>query len=122
MFLASQTIINVKQIAQCYLIYLTFARMKTQCYSASFDLLCLYDFNKIANLNALTLFSCRYCVQINNVLKYIAFVVTIIFKYTQNLLRVKTTMLLKFIKIYNKRKIIFVNNINILFANIVRNF
>ena len=44
-------------------------------------------------------------------LKYTVFVVTITFKHTQNLLRIKTTTLLKFIKIYNKRKIVFVDNI-----------
>ena len=55
-------------------------------------------------------------------LKYVAFVVTTIFKYTQNLLCIKTITLLKFIKVYNKRKIVFVDNINVLFANIARNF
>ena len=64
----------------------------------------------------------RYRVRINNILKYIAFVVAVTFKYTQNLLCVKTTTLLKFIKIYNKRKIVFINNISVLFANIARSF
>ena len=77
---------------------------------------------KINQIEQCLLISRRYCVQINNMLKYVAFVVAITFKYTQNLLRVKITTLLKFIKIYNKRKIVFVNNINVLFANIARNF
>ena len=54
MFFVSQVMTNVKQIAQCYLIYLIFVKMKTQCYLANFDLLCLYDFSKIANLNVFT--------------------------------------------------------------------
>ena len=55
-------------------------------------------------------------------LKYVVFVVTTIFEHTQNLLCVKTTTLLKFIKVYNKRKVVFVNNINVLFIDIVYNF
>ena len=55
MFLISQIIINVKQITQCYLIYLKFVKIRTQCYLASFDLLYLYNFNRIANLNAFTI-------------------------------------------------------------------
>ena len=55
MFLVSQTIANIKQITQCYLTYLTHAKMKTQYYSANLDLLYLYNFNRIANLNAFTI-------------------------------------------------------------------
>ena len=55
MFFASQTMINIKQIAQCYSIYLVFAKIKTQCYLASLDLLYLYNFNKVANLNVFTI-------------------------------------------------------------------
>ena len=54
MFFVSQIIINVKQITQCYLIYLTFAKIKTQCYSTNFDLLYLYNFSKVASLNTFT--------------------------------------------------------------------
>ena len=53
--LALQAMTNVKQVAQCYLTYLALARMRTQCYSAGLDLLCLYDLSKVANLNAFTL-------------------------------------------------------------------
>ena len=45
-----------------------------------------------------------------------------IHKRTQNILRSKTVSLLKFIKIYNKRKNVFVDDISATMTNIARNF
>ena len=48
--------------------------------------------------------------------------ITIIYKRTQNILRSKIKSLLKFIKIYFKRKNVFVDNINATLTNIAQNF
>ena len=55
-------------------------------------------------------------------LKYAVFVIAIIHERTQNILRLKIESLLKFIKIYFKRKNVFINNINATLTNIARNF
>ena len=54
-------------------------------------------------------------------LKFIVFVVQQIFERTQKFLCTKTTTLLKFIKTYNKRKNVFINNINVMLKNIMLN-
>ena len=54
-------------------------------------------------------------------LKFVAFVMQQIFERTQKLLRAKTTTLLKFIKVYNKRKNVFVDDINVMLKNIMLN-
>ena len=54
-------------------------------------------------------------------LKYAVFVITNTHERTQNILRSKIESLLKFIKTYNKRKKIFVDDINAVLTNIARN-
>ena len=55
MLFVSQVIINVKQITQCYSIYLTFVKIKIQYYLTNFNLLYLYNFSRIANFNIFTI-------------------------------------------------------------------
>ena len=54
-------------------------------------------------------------------LKFVAFVVQQIFERTQKFLRTKTTTLLKFIKVYNKRKNVFADNTDVMLKNIMLN-
>ena len=53
-------------------------------------------------------------------LKYAAFVVAVISGHTQDLLCVKTTALLRFIRVYNKRKAVLAGDISALFVDIAR--
>ena len=84
MLFVSQIITNVKQIAQCYSIYLTFVKMKIQCYSANLDLLYLYDFSKVADLNAFTVIKLQLLKDLNKLLNFLSTIALSVLFYLLN--------------------------------------